>query len=93
MRQLAQQLAYLDDARWVQPVGWLVEEQESRVVQHRLRQPQPLRVAEGERPRAPVGVGGQALNRSMMRSTGVEDRAVHASRRNTSRFSRTVSSG
>ena len=59
MRQLAQQLADLDDTRRVQPVGWLVEEQESRIVQQRLRQPQPLRIAQRERPSAPVGIGAK----------------------------------
>src|SRR5260370_16787586 len=64
MGQSGQNWAPLDDTRRVQSVGRLIEEQESRIVQQRLRQSQSLRVTERERPRAPVGIGreGESLD-------------------------------
>ena len=59
MRQFAQQFAHFDDSRRVQSVGRLIEEQERRIVQQRLRQSQPLRVAQRERSGASVSIGAK----------------------------------
>ena len=91
-RQLAQQLADLDHARRVEPVGRLVEDEQLRLVQQRPRQPQPLRVAERQRAGAPVGVRAPAPG-ARSRGRPAAGRRRRRSRRATSRFSRTVSSG
>ena len=59
MGQFEQQLADLDDARRVQTVGRLVQDEQLRAVQEGFGQPQTLRVAQREHAGAPVGIGSQ----------------------------------
>ena len=45
-REAAEQLADLDDAGGIQPIGWLIEDEQLRRRQQRTRKGQPLQIAE-----------------------------------------------
>ena len=58
--EVLQQRAQLGDALGVEPVGGLVEQQQPRLAEHRLRDPEALAHAHGEGADASVDRGGQA---------------------------------
>ena len=59
MGQFTQQVADLDDAGRIQPIGRLVQNQQLGIVHQRLGQPQSLRIAQRQRARPPISIGGQ----------------------------------
>ena len=54
--EAAEQLADLDHAGWIQPVGWLIEDEQLRRRQQRTGKGQPLEVAERKRAGSPIRV-------------------------------------
>ena len=56
-REAAEQLADLDDAGRIQPIGWLIEDEQLRRRQQRTRKGKPLQIAERKRAGSPIRVG------------------------------------
>ena len=92
LRELAEELADLDDAGRVESVGRLVEDQQLGLVEEGAGEGEPLEVAERQGAGSAVGVLAETepVDR-VVRSTARS--STPCSRRATSRFSRTVSSG
>ena len=55
-RQVHQHLPDFDHARWIEAVGWFIEDQDLGLMQHGARQRQPLQASGRERSRLALGV-------------------------------------